>query len=72
LQLSLVADGVGLGLVMPQVVQSSPLRKRIKPVTVNGLTPMQNVWILHSKHIGRLTSAVRCVREAVKEQLWKH
>jgi DNA-binding transcriptional LysR family regulator len=72
LQLSLVADGVGLGLVMPQVVQSSPLRKRIKPVTVKGLTPTQNVWILHSRHIGRLTSAVHCVREAVKEQLWKH
>jgi DNA-binding transcriptional LysR family regulator len=72
LQLSLVADGVGLGLVMPQVVQSSPLRKRIKPVTAKGLTPIQNVWILHSKHIGRLTSAVRCVREAVKEQLRKH
>jgi DNA-binding transcriptional LysR family regulator len=69
LQLSLIADGVGLGLVMPHVLQSSPSRKRIKPVTVKGLSPMQNVWILHSKHIGRLGSAVRCVREAIKEQL---
>jgi hypothetical protein len=60
---------VGLGLMMPQVFQSSALRKRIKPVTVKGLAPMQNVWILHSKHIGRLAPAVRCVREAVKQQL---
>jgi DNA-binding transcriptional LysR family regulator len=63
---------VGLGLVMPQVIQSSALRKQIKLVTVKGLSPMQHVWILHSKHIGRLTPAVRCVRDAVKQQLQTH
>jgi len=72
LQLSLISDGVGLGLMMPQVFQSSALRKRIKPVTVKGLSPMQNVWMLHSKHIGRLAPAVRCIREAVKQQLRTH
>jgi DNA-binding transcriptional LysR family regulator len=69
LQLSLISDGVGLGLMIPHVFQASALRKRIKPVTVKGLSPMQNVWILHSKHLGRLASAVRCVRDAVKQQL---
>ena len=72
LHLSLIADGVGLGLVMPQVIQSSAMRKRLKQVTVKGLSPMQNVWIIHSKHIGRLASAVQCVREAVKQQLRTH
>jgi DNA-binding transcriptional LysR family regulator len=72
LQLSLISDGVGLGLVMPQVLQSSALRKRLKPVTVKGLSLTQNVWVLHSKHIGRLASAVRCVRDSVKEQLRAH
>jgi len=72
LQLSLISDGVGLGLMMPLVFQSSALRKRIKPVTVKGLSPTQNVWILHSKHLGRLASAVRCVRDAVKQQLRAH
>jgi DNA-binding transcriptional LysR family regulator len=72
LQLSLISDGIGLGLMMPLVFQSSALRKRIKPVTVKGLSPMQNVWILHSKHLGRLESAVRCVRDAVKQQLRAH
>ena len=69
LHLSLVSDGVGLGLVMPQVLNSSALRKRVRPVTVKGLSLMQNVWILHSRHIGRLAPAVRCVRDAVKQQL---
>jgi DNA-binding transcriptional LysR family regulator len=72
LHLSLVSEGVGLGLVMPQVLHSSVLRKHIKPVTVKGLSLMQNVWILHSRHIGRLTPAVRCVRDAVKQQLRTH
>ncbi len=69
LQLSLISDGVGLGLVIPQIFRSSALRKGIKPVTVKGLSLMQNVWLLHSKHIGRLASVVRCVRDAVKQQL---
>ena len=72
LQLSLISDGVGLGLMIPQVLQSSALRKHIKSVTVKGLSPVQNVWILHSKHLGRLASAVRCVRDAVKQQLRAH
>jgi len=69
LQLSLISDDVGLGLVMPQVLQSSPSRKRIRPVKVRDLSLTQNVWILHSRHIGRLAPAVRCVRDAVKQQL---
>ena len=72
LHLSLVSEGVGLGLVMPQVLHSSVSRKHIKPVTVKGLSLIQNVWILHSRHIGRLTPAVRCVRDAVKQQLRTH
>lgn len=72
LQLSLISEGVGLGLMMPQVLHSSVLRKHVKPVTVKGLSLMQNVWILHSRHIGRLTPAVRCVRDAVKQQLRTH
>jgi DNA-binding transcriptional LysR family regulator len=72
LHLSLVSEGVGLGLVMPQVLQSSVLRKHIKPVAVKSLSLMQNVWLLHSRHIGRLASAVRCVRDAVRQQLRTH
>jgi DNA-binding transcriptional LysR family regulator len=72
LHLSLVSEGVGLGLVMPQVLRSSALRKHIRPITVKGLSLMQNVWLLHSRYIGRLTPAVRCVRDAVRQQLRIH
>ena len=71
-QLSLISEGVGLGLMMPQVLHSSPLRKHVRPVVVKGLSPVQSIWLLHSKHIGRLAPAVHCVREAVKQQLRIH
>lgn len=72
LQLSLISEGVGLGLVMPQVLRSSFSRRNIKRVKVKDFSLRQNVWILHSKHIGRLAPIVRCVRDAVKQQLRTH
>jgi DNA-binding transcriptional LysR family regulator len=69
LQLSLISEGEGLGLVMPQVFYSSPLRGRMKLVKAKDFSLMQSVWLLHSRHIGRLAPAVRRVRDAVKEQL---
>ena len=72
LQLSLISEGVGLGLVMPQILHSSVSRRRIKVVRAKDFSVIQNVWLLHSRHIGRLTPAVRCVRDAVKQQLQTH
>jgi DNA-binding transcriptional LysR family regulator len=72
LQLSLVSEGVGLGLVMPQVFCSSALRGRLKLLKTRDFSAMHSVWLLHSRHIGRLAPAVRCVRDAVKEHLQTH
>ena len=69
LQLSLISEGVGLGLVMPQVFHSSSLRGQLKLVKAKDFSPRQNVWLLHSRHVGRLAPVVRCVRDAVKQQL---
>jgi DNA-binding transcriptional LysR family regulator len=69
LQLSLISEGVGLGLMMPQVFFSSALRGRMKLVKAKDFSPVQSVWLLHSRHIGRLAPAVRCVRDAIKQQL---
>jgi DNA-binding transcriptional LysR family regulator len=69
LQLSLISEGVGLGLVMPQVFYSSALRGRMKLVKAKDFSSMQSVWLVHSRHIGRLAPAVRCVGDAVKQQL---
>jgi DNA-binding transcriptional LysR family regulator len=69
LQLSLVAQGVGLALVMPQVLRASEFRKHLKLVKVADFVSEQGVWIVHPSHIGRLAPAVRTLRGAVKQNL---
>jgi len=69
LQFSLISEGVGLGMARPQLVYSSALRKQLKVVRVKDFSPVHNVWLLHSRHIGRLAPAVRCVRDAVIQYL---
>ena len=69
LQLSLISEGVGLGLVMPQVFYSSALRGRVKLVKAKDFSPIQSVWLPHYRHIGRVAPAVCSVRDAVKQQL---
>jgi DNA-binding transcriptional LysR family regulator len=69
LQLSLVSEGLGLGLVMPQVFYSSALRRQMKLVKAKDFSAIQNVWLLHSRHVGRLAPVVGCVRDAVKQHL---
>jgi DNA-binding transcriptional LysR family regulator len=69
LQFSLISEGVGLGFARPQLFYASPLRKQLKLVRVKDFSPVQNVWLLHSKHIGRLAPAVRCIRDAVIQYL---
>jgi DNA-binding transcriptional LysR family regulator len=58
LQLSLISEGVGLGLAMPQVFHSSSLRGQLKLVKAKDFSPRQNVWLLHSRHVGRLAPVV--------------
>jgi DNA-binding transcriptional LysR family regulator len=69
LQLSLVSQGVGLALVMPQVLRGSEFRKNLKLVRVADFLSEQGVWIVHPSHIGRLAPVVRTLRGAVKRSL---
>jgi DNA-binding transcriptional LysR family regulator len=69
LQFSLIAEGVGLGIARPQLFYSSALRKHMKLVRVKEFSPVLNVWFLYSKHLGRLTPAVQCLRDSVQKSL---
>jgi DNA-binding transcriptional LysR family regulator len=69
LQLSLVAQDVGLAIVMPRVYDSSPFRKQLRTIKVKDFVPQQSVWTLHSRHIGHLVPVVRCLKDAVKQYL---
>lgn len=69
LAFTLISDGIGLGLVMPQLHRTSPMRKKTKIVKVKDFAPRLNVWLLHSRHIGRLAPAVQCLRDSVQKSL---
>ena len=69
LKFALIADGVGLGMVMPQLHRRSPLRRSLKIVKVKDFAPKVNVWLLHSRHLGRLIPAVQCLRDSVQASL---
>jgi DNA-binding transcriptional LysR family regulator len=69
LQFSLIADGIGLGLVMPGVLHASAFRKSIKTLKIKDIQFQQSIWLVHSRHIGRMKSAVHCLRDAVQKSL---
>jgi hypothetical protein len=69
LQLSLVSKDVGLGIVMPQVFQTSGFRKQLRTVKVKDFRSEQSLWSVHSRHIGKLAPVVRTLRDAVKQSL---
>ena len=69
LQLSLASQGIGLALVMPQVLRASEFRKQLKVIKVADFVSEQAVWILHASHIGRLASPIQTLRGVVKRSL---
>jgi DNA-binding transcriptional LysR family regulator len=69
LQLSLVSQGVGLALVMPQVLRGSEFRRQLRVVKVADFLSEQAVWIVHASHIGRLASVIQTLSGAVKRSL---
>lgn len=69
LQLSLVAQNVGLAIVMPHFYDVSPFRKQLRKIKVKDFVPQLSVWVLHSKHIGHLSPVVRSMKDAITQYL---
>jgi len=71
LQLSLVAQGLGLGIVPTHVFRGSPHRKQLSALTLQDFTPVQDLWIAYSKHLGKQTKAVQTLRTILTTFLQK-
>jgi DNA-binding transcriptional LysR family regulator len=72
LQFSLIAEGVGLGLTTPGALRASAFRKSIKMLNIKDFQAQESFWLVHSRHIGRMASAVRCLRDGVQQFLRSH
>lgn len=69
LQLSLVARGVGLGIVTPGVLARSPYRDALQPVEVSDFEGGLGVWLIHGTLPGRLMRPVALLHAALVEVL---
>ena len=61
LQLSLVAQGVGLGIVPTHVFHSSSYRRQLSVLRPKDFEPVQDLWLVFSKHIGRRAKVVQAL-----------
>jgi len=58
LQLQLVADGLGLGLVPEPLLAASAWRAQLEIVPVADFKPMVELWLVHSRQLGKLAAPV--------------
>ena len=69
LRLSLVARGMGIGMVTPIALKQSPLREKLKIVKTEGFNPTVRAWVVHRPPAGRLARPIKMFRDALDQEL---
>lgn len=69
LRLSLVARGLGVGLVTPLALKRSAFRNKLKPVAARDFNPAVRAWLVHRPPAGRLTRPINLFREGLDREL---
>jgi DNA-binding transcriptional LysR family regulator len=65
LRLSLVARGLGVGVVTPVALKQTPHRDRLKIVKVPNFNPAVRAWVVHRPPAGRLAGPIKVFRDAL-------
>jgi DNA-binding transcriptional LysR family regulator len=63
MQLSLVASGIGLGLIPARFLASHPKRRRLERITRSGISIEASILFMQANHLGRLESAATFLKE---------
>jgi DNA-binding transcriptional LysR family regulator len=71
LRLSLVARGVGIGLVTPVGLKRSAYRDQLKPIRVRDFKPKVRAWLVHRAPAGRLEKPIKAFRDRLDRELQK-
>jgi DNA-binding transcriptional LysR family regulator len=69
LRLSLVARGMGVGLVTPIALNQSPLREKLKIIKTQDFNPAVRAWVVHRPPAGRLARPINLFRDALDREL---
>ncbi|WP_144154173.1 LysR family transcriptional regulator [Paraburkholderia sp. BCC1885] len=68
LQLQLVADGNGLGLVPLPLLQASRHEAKLDVLTLSDFKPLTDIWLVHPRVLGKLQQPVERFGAAVEQQ----
>ena len=63
MQLSLVASGIGLGLIPARFLASHPKRRRLERITRSGISIEASIVFMQANHLGRLEAAATFLKE---------
>jgi DNA-binding transcriptional LysR family regulator len=66
LQIELVADGIGLGLVPLPLLETSSYAERLDVVTVSDFDPAVDVWLVQQRGAGRLQAAIDLLTASIR------
>ncbi|MBK5009012.1 LysR family transcriptional regulator [Pseudomonas sp. S60] len=69
LQLGLVADGQGLGLVPEPLLQASRHRDALEVLNVSDFKPQVDLWLFHPRYLGNLQDPVELFGTVAGQQL---
>ncbi len=69
LRLSLVARGLGVGLVTPIALKRSAFRDKLKAVKTRDFNPAVRAWIVHRAPAGRLARPIKLFRDGLDREL---
>ena len=63
MQVSLVASGIGLGLIPARFLASHPRRRRLERVARSGISIEASIVFMQANHLGRLEAAATFLKE---------
>jgi DNA-binding transcriptional LysR family regulator len=66
MQLSLVASGMGLGLIPQRFLASHPKRRRVERITRSGISIEASIVFMQAGHLGRLETAATFLQEELR------
>ncbi|KRW62097.1 LysR family transcriptional regulator [Pseudomonas sp. TTU2014-080ASC] len=69
LQLGLVANGMGLGLVPEPLLEGSRHRDQLEVLNVSDFKPMIDLWLVRAAFVGNLQGAIGLFGEVISERL---
>lgn len=67
MQLSLVANGIGLGLIPARFLAAHPKRRRLERVTRSGISIEASIVFMQGGHLGRLDAAATFFQQELRD-----